>query len=88
MAASSGRGGAGGRSKGAEKVGYTITWRECRVDEFPPQQMVSCFWGHVIVMWGSCDCRWTTCSGHILSFTKSYIEPLIIDLLPSGIGKP
>lgn len=32
-------------------------------------------------------CRWMTCNDTVLAFTKEYVEPLLADLLPPGIGK-
>lgn len=31
-------------------------------------------------------CRWATCNKTVLEFAKEYVEPLVADLLPPGIG--
>lgn len=31
--------------------------------------------------------RWTTCNATVTAFVKEYLEPLISDLLPQGIGE-
>ena len=45
------------------------------------------FFNYTVLEYCEFLCRWTTCSDSVLVFLKDYVEPLLEEIAPVGVGE-